>query len=316
MNKIEEIVIPKGRRVLSGIKTTRLHLGHMFSIVRLADVHKAHGDLLIMIGDYHRYSSSYDTEKINEESQGLYNVFANLGVKPYIQSVFDEMYGSCFFKFAHFIQCNHLDKLLGINYSNSTENNCAKYIYPALMLLDILLVQPCTVIVAQDQIHNVRFCKSNIEKLNNAFNINIDVDFQLLDINILGFHSDHTGKMSTSVNAGIVYVDDTLETVRSVIAHAATADHMCQTMEEFNSMNANVRNLYNVYQLVSDLTVEQIVVKYADKGYEELKADLSALVHKYISRFNALRQKQASVSYDSEILALMKQNKKVLSTLL
>ena len=316
MNAIEEIITNNGRRVLSGIKTTRLHIGHLCSIVRLADIHKDNPNLFIMIGDYHRYSSCYDSVQIESESVLLHNVFANIGVKPYIQSRFNEIYGSCFFKFVHFMKCNNLDKLLGINYHNSTDNNCAKYIYPALMLLDILLIQPCTVVVAKDQIHNVRFCKSNIERLNSMFDLNIDVDFKLLDVNILGFYSGKQGKMSTSVGEGIIYVDDTLNTIKRVIAAAETADNMCTNIEEFNNMSVNVRNLYNVYNIVSGESVESIVHKYANRTYSELKEDLSELVYKYVSRFNELRTRAHNVSYDKEVLSIMKQNKKDLSLLI
>jgi tryptophanyl-tRNA synthetase len=181
------------------------------------------------------------------------------------------------------IKLNDLTKVFNINYNNNTDNNFAKLSYPVLMCLDIIMMQPCHVVVSIDQIHNVRFIQAVIHQLNQLNSkLQIKVEFKILDLKIMDFSGKN--KMSTSINSkNTLYVDLTEKQIHEIVGKSITQNNMPQCIEECND---SVLNLYSIYRNIAHITMQETVDKFKQSNFTKFKTELAIKIVNLYNFYN------------------------------
>lgn len=234
-----------------------------------------------MIADFHKLSTSVNLYKNNQDMSNIFNICNNLNIKSYAQSLFNDVYFSLLMLIGNYCNINELDKIFKINYENNTDNNINKLLYPLIMLIDILLIQPCTVVISQDQIHNVRFIKKIIEKLK-SLKINIDVDFEILDLKIISLYTED--KMSSSKeNCGVIYLNDDMISIQDKIAQIPTQENMPQHSEDFQ--HPHLKQIYQLFAKMSNISLEELIDKYKDQKFSLFKINFATKIYKIIQEY-------------------------------
>ncbi len=158
--------------------------------------------------------------------------------------------------------------------------------YPVLMAADILLYDTDVVPVGKDQLQHIELARTLARRFNERFGETFVIPEGKLSKEgalIMGL-DDPSKKMSKSANSEYNYIalSDTPEQVRRKIMKAVTdsGSEIAYTDEK-----PALKNLINIYSLLSSETPEAIVSKFAGKGYGDFKRDLAEVIVNFLTPF-------------------------------
>lgn len=160
--------------------------------------------------------------------------------------------------------------------------------YPVLMAADILLYDTAVVPVGKDQLQHIELARTLARRFNDRFGEmfavpegKVSKEGQL----IMGL-DDPTRKMSKSAASEYNYIalSDDADTVRRKIRKAVTDSG---SEIAYQDDKPALRNLINIYSLLSEKPVEEIVAMYQGKGYGAFKGDLAEVIVEFLVPFQA-----------------------------
>lgn len=174
--------------------------------------------------------------------------------------------------------------------------------YPVLMAADILLYETAVVPVGKDQQQHIELARTLARRFNERFGETFVVPEGKLSKEgqlIMGL-DDPTKKMSKSASSEYNYIalTDDADTVRRKIKKAVT-DSGSEIV--YSDEKPALKNLINIYTLLSGKTVQEIESMYVGKGYGDFKTDLAEVIVNFLTPF----QERLSILSDEETLALL-----------
>ncbi|MEI9966615.1 MAG: tryptophan--tRNA ligase [Candidatus Moraniibacteriota bacterium] len=165
--------------------------------------------------------------------------------------------------------------------------------YPVLMAADILLYDTQVVPVGDDQSQHIELARTLARRFNKRFGDTFVVPepkIQQEGARIMGL-DDPTKKMSKSAASeyNFIALTDDAETVQKKIKKAVT-DSGSEVV--YAEDKPALKNLINIYSLLSDQTPQAVEALYSGKGYGEFKEGLADVIIHFLTpfqgRFNAL----------------------------
>ncbi|MFZ1720485.1 MAG: tryptophan--tRNA ligase [Candidatus Moraniibacteriota bacterium] len=191
--------------------------------------------------------------------------------------------------------------------------------YPVLMAADILLYDTDVVPVGKDQLQHIELARTLARRFNERFGETFVIPEGKLSKEgalIMGL-DDPTKKMSKSASSEYNYIalSDTPEQVRRKIMKAVTDSGSeiaySDDPRELDGASAHgaskpaLKNLINIYSLLSGETPPEIVAKFAGKGYGDFKKDLAEVI---IAFLVPLQERMAKLT-DEEVLKILAEGK-------
>lgn len=175
--------------------------------------------------------------------------------------------------------------------------------YPVLMAADILLYDTAVVPVGEDQKQHVELTRDLADRFNNRFGETFVVPEPLITregARIMGL-DDPMKKMSKSAASEYNYIalTDDAETVRRKIKKAVT-DSGSEIV--YSDEKPALKNLINIYTLLSGKSTSEIESMYAGKGYGDFKTDLAEVVVNFLIPF----QERLNAISDEAVLAVLR----------
>ncbi len=160
--------------------------------------------------------------------------------------------------------------------------------YPVLMAADILLYDTDVVPVGKDQLQHVELARTLARRFNEKFGETFVIPEGKLSKEgalIMGL-DDPMKKMSKSASSEYNYValSDTPDQVRKKIMKAVTDSG---SEIAYGDDKPALKNLINIYSLLSGETPESIVDQFAGKGYGDFKKSLAEVVVGFLEPFQA-----------------------------
>jgi tryptophanyl-tRNA synthetase len=175
--------------------------------------------------------------------------------------------------------------------------------YPILMAADILLYNTALVPVGEDQLQHLELTRKLGRKFNQQFGETfiIPKGFTKKESQRIMGLDDPTKKMSKSAHSEYNWIGmlDDAETIQRKIMKAVTDS--AQGLE-YSDQKPALKNLINIFSLITDQKPQEIVNQYQDKGYKEFKEALAQALIKYLEPI----QKKYHQINDKEILAILK----------
>lgn len=166
--------------------------------------------------------------------------------------------------------------------------------YPTLMAVDILLYDPKFVPVGEDQLQHLELTRALARKFNSRFGKTfIEPKPILTKVPRLMSLDDPTKKMSKSLPAGCLFLDDSPKVIREKIKRAVTDSG--REVKYSPKDKPAISNLLLIYSAVSDKSVKTLEREYKGKGYAEFKKDLADVVVKALGPFQK-RKKELKTS--------------------
>ena len=174
--------------------------------------------------------------------------------------------------------------------------------YPVLMAADILLYDTAIVPVGEDQLQHIELARTLARRFNDRFGESFVVPEGRVTrggARIMGL-DDPTKKMSKSATSeyNAIALTDTAEAIRKKIKKAVT-DSGSEIV--YRDDKPALKNLINIYSLLSMKTPESIEELYRGRGYGDFKTDLAEVVIGFLAPF---QERFAAIS-DEEALAVL-----------
>ncbi len=156
------------------------------------------------------------------------------------------------------------------------------------MAADILLYDTATVPVGEDQKQHVELTRDLAERFNKRFGETFAVPEPLIQregARIMGL-DDPTKKMSKSAASEYNYIalSDDADTIRKKIKKAVT-DSGSEIV--YRDDKPALKNLINIYTLLSGKKVDEVEAMYQGKGYGDFKSGLAEVVVDFLMPFQA-----------------------------
>ncbi|MBP5993287.1 MAG: tryptophan--tRNA ligase [Candidatus Moranbacteria bacterium] len=174
--------------------------------------------------------------------------------------------------------------------------------YPVLMAADILLYDTAVVPVGEDQLQHIELARTLARRFNDRFSESFIVPEGRVTrggARIMGL-DDPTRKMSKSAASEYhaIALTDTPDAIRKKIKKAVT-DSGSEIV--YRDDKPALKNLINIYSLLSMKTPESIEEMYRGRGYGDFKTDLAEVVIGFLSPF----QERFAAIADEEALAIL-----------
>jgi len=180
--------------------------------------------------------------------------------------------------------------------------------YPVLMAADILLYQTDIVPVGEDQGQHVELTSALAKRFNSKYGKifkipEIKMDKSTKRIMALDNPENKMSKSAESEHNYIALLDSD-ENIRKKIARAVTDSEA--TIAYNPEKKKGLTNLLHIYSAFAEKPVDNIINSYKNKGYKELKSDLSDLLIKKIS---PIRNKARELLGSSELDKILRDGK-------
>lgn len=178
--------------------------------------------------------------------------------------------------------------------------------YPILMAADILLYDTELVPVGEDQIQHIELTRKIARKFNKQFGETFVLPENFTQEEgrrIMGLDNPKR-KMSKSASSEYNWIGvlDKPEIIQKKIMKAVTDS---QPGLEYSDDKPALKNLINIFSLVTDKKTSEIVSEYQNQGYKKFKEDLAQAVIEFLEPI----QKRYNEISDQEIKKILEQGK-------
>lgn len=297
--------------IVSGIKPTGdLHLGNYLGMLRQAVELQNSGkyDCFYMIVDLHAMTQKFTAEEMSSRTFDLAVDLLAGGIDPKKSVLFAQSQVLEHANLAWIFNCvtsmGELQRM--VEYKEKVEEghvpNVGLFDYPVLMAADILLYKAEVIPVGEDQRQHVELARTIVRSFNSKFGETFKepkaVTTKTPRVMSL---SDPLKKMSKSMPAGCVFMQDTTAIIRKKIMAAVTDSESNVAYEP--EKRPGISNLVLLYSEFTGMPIEEVVAKFKDAKYSEFK---SALADAVISAIEPIQKKREE---------LLKDKKKILSVL-
>lgn len=301
-----------GKRLFSGIQPSgNLHLGNYLGAIKqwveLQNDHEA----IFCIVDLHAITVPQDPAELRKKTLEIAKIYLASGIDPKKSTLFIQSHvpahtelGWILNTIARMAELERMTQFKDkAQKGGAGESGVGLFTYPVLMAADILLYDTNVVPVGKDQMQHIELARDLAERFNKRFGEtfvipqgNLSKEGQL----IMGL-DDPSKKMSKSAASEYNYIalTDDADTVRRKIKKAVT-DSGSEIV--YSDEKPALKNLINIYTLLSGKTSKEIQQMYHGKGYGDFKTDLAEVVVNFLTPF----QERLAALSDEEVLEILK----------
>ncbi|PIP28361.1 MAG: tryptophan--tRNA ligase [Candidatus Moranbacteria bacterium CG23_combo_of_CG06-09_8_20_14_all_35_22] len=303
-------------RIFSGIQPSgNLHLGNYLGAIRNWVKLQDQYDSIFCVVDMHAITVPQDPTELRRRTIEVAKVYLASGIDPKKSTPFIQSHISEHAELAWIL--NTIAKIPELEKMTQFKDKAQKagkesasvglFDYPILMASDILLYDTELVPVGKDQLQHIELTRTLAERFNKKFGETFILPKAFTtkeSENIMGL-DDPTKKMSKSASSEYNYIalTDDEETVRRKIKKAVT-DSGSEIV--YSDDKPALKNLINIYSLLSEISPKEIEKKYVGKGYFDFKNDLADVVINFLQPL----QKKIEELSDEKVLKILEDGAK------
>ena len=287
------------KRMVSGIKPTgKLTLGNYIGAIKQFIKYQNDYDMIVFIADLHSLTLPIDPKELRQNTKDLISIYLACGLDPEKVILFKQSDVHEHAELGYIMTCNsYMGELSRMTQFKDKTAKLAEgeaihtgiFIYPTLMVADIILYDPDFVPVGIDQKQHVELTRDITIRFNNKYGETFKVPEPLIastgaKINSL---SNPLKKMSKSESdKGTVYLLEDLNISRKKIMSAVTDsdNSIYYNMEE----KPGISNLLTIMSALTGENIDDIAKKYDGLGYGVFKKAVADVV---INELSALQAK-------------------------
>ena len=320
------------QRLFSGIQSSgNLHIGNYLGAIRQWTDLQDEYETIVCVVDLHAITVPQDPVALRARTLEIVKIYLASGIDPskatlFVQSHVQE-HAELGWILNTIARLGDLEKMTQFkDKSGKSEKETVGvglFDYPVLMAADILLYDTAVVPVGRDQLQHIELARTLARRFNERFGETfvipegkVSKEGQL----IMGL-DDPMKKMSKSAASAYNYIalNDDPELARKKIMKAVTdsgseiayqddpvksdaeSDHGAGPVQSDGASDHGagkpaLRNLINIYSLLSGKNPQEIVAMYAGKGYADFKRDLAEVVAKFLTEFQAGAERARAVA--------------------
>jgi len=296
------------KRIFSGIQPSgNLHLGNYLGAIQNWVKLQNEYDSIFCIVNLHAITNPQEPEELIRKTLEIAKIYLASGIDPkkstiFVQSEVKE-HTELMWLLNTITNTGDLFKMTQFKHKTHKEEKqenikTGLLNYPILMAADILLYDTDLVPVGEDQLQHIELTRKIARKFNRQFGETFILPkgfTQKESKRIMGLDNPKN-KMSKSATSEYNWIGilDEPEIIKKKIIKAVTDS---EQGIEYSDNKPALKNLINIFSLVSDKKTSEIVNEYKDQGYKEFK---EALAETIISFLEPIQKKYHKIS-DKEI---------------
>lgn len=319
------------QRIFSGIQPSgNLHLGNYLGAIQNWVKLQDEFESIFCVVDMHAITVPQDPEELRKKTIEIAKIYLASGIDPKKSSIFIQSHVSEHAELAWVLNTitRMSDLMKMTQFKDKTERRLIKktklegeiikrevisgeenagvglFDYPVLMAADILLYDTHTVPVGHDQVQHIELTRTIANRFNKKFGETFVIPnyFMKEESKLIMALDDSSKKMSKSAQSEYNYIalSDDAETVRRKIKKAVT-DSGSEII--YANDKPALKNLINIYSLLSGKDIKEIEKMYQGKGYGDFKKDLAEVV---VAFLEPLQKKMAEFS-DKKVLEILEE---------
>lgn len=286
----------------SGTITLGNYIGAMKQFVELQDEYNCY----FCIVDEHAITVPQDRLELRKNIRSLAALYLAVGLDPEKVTLFIQSEVPAHTEAGWILQCisyiGELERMTQFKDKSAGKEavSAGLLTYPPLMAADILLYNTDLVPVGEDQKQHIELTRDLAERFNKKYN---DI-FTIPEIRLpkagarVMSLQDPTKKMSKSdpnSKAFITLLDEPKLIEKKIKSAVTDSEGVIRYDRE---TKPGVSNLLSIYSVLGNISIKELVEKYAGKGYGEFKQDLAELI---IEELKPIQKRYAEL-IDSEEL--------------
>lgn len=306
MNSMEK------QRIFSAIQPSgSLHIGNYLGAIKQWVELQGQYDTILCVVDLHAITVPQDPEVLSSRTLEAAKVYLAAGIDPLKVTLFVQSHvcehAELGWIMTTIARMGELERMTQYKDKSqrgeSSSSGVGLFTYPTLMAADILLYDTAVVPVGKDQMQHVELARDLAERFNKQFGETFVIPQGKLSKEgalIMGLDNP-AKKMSKSASSEYNYVAlmDDPEAAKKKIMKAVT-DSGSEIL--YADDKPALKNLINIYSLLGGVSTEEVVARYARKGYADFKRDLAEVVAQFLVGF---QEKFRAIS-DDEALRILR----------
>ncbi len=311
----------------SGVQPSgNLHIGNYLGAIKnWADIQEEYNAICCVV-NLHAITVPQDPEELNRKTIEVAKLYIAAGLDPEKVTIFRQsdvpQHTELMWLLNTITKTGELFKMTqfkdksGIQDNGATEKisvGAGLLNYPVLMAADILIYNADVVPVGEDQTQHIEITRTLARRFNKKFAEiftvpNIYTSKAGKKIMALDDPLKKMSKSAEAINSRIELLDEP-DVIRKKIMKATT-DSENKIYYSDAPEKAGLKNLLNIFSIITDTTPEQIAENYKEKGYGDFKKDLAEAMVEYLK---PIQDKFNSIS-DEEVLEIFAKSKTTLTT--
>lgn len=272
------------KRVLSGIQpsgnlTIGNYIGAMQNYVKLQYEHES----FYMIVDLHAITVPQEPAALREQSESVAALYLAAGVDPSLSAVFMQSHVSAHAELGWIMTTlsymGELERMTQYKEKSEGKDSIGSglFVYPALMVADILLYESDLIPVGEDQRQHVELTRDLAQRFNNRFGETFKIPQAYIPESGARIMSldDASKKMSKSsaIPGSFILMLDEPDVIRKKISRATTDSGREVRFDK--AQKPEISNLLEIYSNFSGLPIKEIEARYEGQGYGPFKKELA-----------------------------------------
>ena len=266
----------------SGNLTLGNYLGAIKNFVDRQDVYTSY----IFIADLHAITSPINPEKLKDSVYNCIAMYLACGVDPEKTMIFKQSdvleHGTLGFIMTFQTKMGELSRMTQFKYKSQGQGkegvDTGLFVYPTLMVADILLYNTNIVPVGKDQQQHVELTRDLAERFNKRYGktfVMPDVYIAPVASKVLNLQNplEKMNKSDNGNNKGTIFLMDNLSVARKKIMSAKTD---CFNQVKFDEeKQPGISNLISILAKITNEEISSIEQRYVGRGYGEFKKEVA-----------------------------------------
>lgn len=284
-------------KIVSGITATgKLTLGNYIGSIKNMIKLQNDYDQYIFVADLHALTTYIDPKELIENKKNIFALYLACGLDPQKTTLFFQSDVPAHSELNWIITTiTNMGELSRMTQFKDKSQNIVKqdnkteiiptglFVYPALMIADIILYNPKTVPVGIDQKQHLELCQKIVKRMNTKYHLNFNEPKPIIPkignkIKSLVNPEQKMSKSDKNANASIYLLDDPEVAYKKIQRAVTDSENKIYISED----KPGVLNLLTIFASLKDISMEEAEKHFSNKSYKDLKEEVGLVVKQFL----------------------------------
>lgn len=284
-------------KIVSGITATgKLTLGNYIGSIKNMIKLQNDYEQYIFVADLHALTTYIDPKELMENKKNIFALYLACGLDPQKTTLFFQSDVPAHSELNWIITTiTNMGELSRMTQFKDKSQNIVKqdnkteiiptglFVYPALMIADIILYNPKAVPVGIDQKQHLELCQKIVKRMNTKYHLNFNEPKPIIPkignkIKSLVNPEQKMSKSDKNSNASIYLLDDPEVAYKKIQRAVTDSENKIYISEN----KPGVLNLLTIFASLKDISIEEAEKHFSNKTYKDLKDEVGLVVKQFL----------------------------------
>ena len=284
-------------KIVSGITATgKLTLGNYIGSIKNMIKLQNDYEQYIFVADLHALTTYIDPKELIENKKNIFALYLACGLDPQKTTLFFQSDVPAHSELNWIITTiTNMGELSRMTQFKDKSQNIVKqdnkteiiptglFVYPALMIVDIILYNPKAVPVGIDQKQHLELCQKIVKRMNTKYHLNFNEPKPIIPkignkIKSLVNPEQKMSKSDKNANASIYLLDDPEVAYKKIQRAVTDSENKIYISDD----KPGVLNLLTIFASLKDISIEEAEKHFSNKTYKDLKEEVGEVVKQFL----------------------------------